>query len=107
MRTATTSVSPLQTFLCATVLISKNMGKLYNKAAAMRPLDYHCCRHVHAVRSVSVPPRTAAVLSSSPASEQTTIHCRLVVSYSTVDIHVVLGLPAGLFQSFGGPYVCV
>ena len=46
-----------------------------------------------------------AVLSSSPASEQTSIHCTLEVCYSTVRRHVVIGLPGGRFQSFGGPYV--
>ena len=40
----------------------------------------------------------------SQEGEQTD-HYRLKVCYSTVHSHVVLGLPAGHFQSFGGPYV--
>jgi len=68
-----------------------------------RPADVH---HQHACPGLErgclhgLPPRTA-VLRSSPASEQTSIHWRLEVCYSTVHSHVVLDLPAGRFQSFG------
>jgi len=55
-------------------------------------------------RTSGMSPCTAA-LGSLAASEQTNIHCRLEVCYSTVWLHTVLGLPAGSFQSFDGPYV--
>ena len=60
-----------------------------SSSCACREMDRGCLH--------GLPPRTA-VLSSSPASEQTSIHCRLEVCYSTVRSHVVLGLPARRFR---------